>query len=132
MRQPGSAIGGLDSEHLRLLEVFDDIHAELSNDARQAELERLCGMLVAGTKKSFSDEEQWLARLDDRGLALHQSQHACFAMYLEHLVASSSSMSTGALCLLKDWLLDHVRSMNLLMRSERSVQTTGVRRDASA
>lgn len=101
-----------DEHHKQLLALLNETCGCVNDGASQDQLESILDKLIEYTRYHFSAEEQWMDLLAYDGLLAHVAEHDKFSRMIEHFQTEfhngDTHLSTELLCLLGNWLFDHI------------------------
>jgi hemerythrin len=102
----------IDSQHKRLLDVINQLHAAMKMGGRPAVLEEVVNELVGYTRYHFAYEERLLETAGYRELEEHRRKHRAMVAQVEAFREQASvgqaTMPLKLMSFLKDWLSRHI------------------------
>ena len=107
----------MDSQHLKLVQIINDLHDAMLAGKANDVLTKLLRDLVSYTKTHFAAEEKHLERHGYADLSVQKREHAFFVDKLTKLQDDFESgrfgVSMEMMKFLKDWLLNHIKGTDM-------------------
>ncbi|MBV5336111.1 hemerythrin family protein [bacterium] len=104
-------VESLDKDHMRLLELFNELLSSGIVSRSKDDLRKLLAELAEYTHVHFSREERCMADCGYPGLSTHKEAHRYFVDEVERQRAEFDESDAVMLRidLLKEWLLEHIQ-----------------------
>lgn len=111
-----TGVAQFDAEHQKLVAMVNALFGAMTQGTAQETLGRVLGGLVDYTKRHFAHEEELMKRHGFPGLAEHMAVHKALTDQVLALQkdyqAGKTALSIKVANFLKDWLTNHILSMD--------------------
>jgi hemerythrin-like metal-binding protein len=104
-------ISAIDTQHKKLIEIINDLHAAMSAGKANDALREIFAKLAAYTKEHFAYEEQLFSKYAYASSVQHKSSHSKLISQLKELenqVLRGQMVSLKTYNFLKLWLTEHI------------------------
>jgi len=102
----------VDREHLKLIEIADELHEGLRNGENEHVLSRKYNTLVEYSRKHFAEEERIMLEYSYPQYWQHKREHECLMQRVmdiqDRLYKGKAEFSIELVYLLKHWFTHHV------------------------
>ena len=113
----------IDKEHTHLFELVEAAYQLLKQEFISDKYDQMTSILQElrdYTVKHFSDEEEYMEKIDYPALFIQRAQHKIFVKKLEEvnemdLDENQDEVIEGLLSFLTDWLINHIMKMDKLI-----------------
>lgn len=102
----------VDEEHRHFFDIINDLHAALETGEERAIVDQTMAELREYARFHFAHEEDFLQLVGYPDLAQHRAQHRHFVLALQRIQGQPAAKAVAALCLARDWLLEHILGMD--------------------
>ena len=103
----------IDAQHKHLIDLVNELHAEMSKGQGKTVLGKTLGKLIDYTANHFATEETYFELYGYTDAAAHKKEHAAL---VDKVVAFRTDFSNGKVGIsievmnfLRDWLRDHIK-----------------------
>ena len=107
----------IDGQHMRLLEIINDLYEAMRAGKANDVLAGLFGDLVDYTQTHFATEEGYLERYGYPDVRMHQLQHDVFIDKIlalrKDFESGRADVSTEIMTFLQDWLFRHIKGTDM-------------------
>jgi hemerythrin len=105
-------LGKIDSEHQRLIELINELHAAMAAGQGRPVLEKILNGVAAYTFTHFANEEDLMRKHGYPGYEAHKAEHDKLVAQVRELQAdartSKLGLSLDVMHFLKQWLMKHI------------------------
>ena len=116
----------IDEEHTHLFELVEEAYQLLKQEFVSDKYDQMTSILQElkdYTVKHFSDEEEYMEKIDYPALFIQRAQHKVFVKKLEEvnemdLDENQDEVIEDLLSFLTDWLINHIMKMDKLIAIE--------------
>ncbi len=109
-------VSWLDEEHRALVDLLNEIHANVQAGEKNFRLHYLLDRLISCTESHFAEEERQMLRIGYPNHENHRLQHKVLLNEIRSLQTAYRedyiSLSLDALTQIKSWLTNHVANMD--------------------
>lgn len=108
----------IDSQHMIFVAIINELYKAIENEELEDHLEPILEKLIGYAQYHFGTEEEYFARFDYEGAAVHIADHRRIIDRIQdfqgkHHIVGTDMVSELA-TFLSDWLLNHTHSMDSL------------------
>ena len=111
------SIGEIDHQHMKLVQLINDLHDAMGTGKANAVLTNLIRELVSYTKTHFATEEKYFDRYGYSDASAHKLEHAVFVKkiseFRDEFEHGRLGLSLEIMKFLKDWLLKHIKGTDM-------------------
>jgi len=113
----------IDAAHRHLFETLDRLHAELLGERRRSEIQAILDYVADYTRTHFAEEEAWMERQQQSGLAQHRAAHRLLVARLGQIADDWRCGNVHASIdffgfLLGDWLWRHIMEVDMRLQAQ--------------
>jgi hemerythrin len=106
----------LDSQHLRLINMINELHVATAQGQSASMLRPLLGRLVQYTVTHFYAEERYMQQIQYAHFTPHQAEHEKFRRKVQELAdklnVDGPALAPEAMRFLRDWLTNHIQRVD--------------------
>lgn len=108
-----TGVAAFDKQHLRLVDIINNIYRAIKENRAQNELESILNELVDYTVYHFDSEENAFKKFNykdyDRHKSIHEALKGQVVKFMNDYKSGKSSIGFNLLEFLKSWLLNHIK-----------------------